>query len=78
MSQMCSCLTGSWLSGLLFAVIFISTGEWVCVCVCGGGGGNADQGKQPISAVRISVGFPGNGFFVASLNILFNKQSCCQ
>ena len=47
-------LTGIWLSGLLSAEIFIRTGEW------GGPDANTDRGKQPISAVRVSGGFPGN------------------
>ena len=48
-------LTVSWLSGLLCAEIFISTGE-------GGGGPDAtpDLWKQPFSAVRVSGGYPGN------------------
>ena len=47
-------LTGSWLSGLLSAEFFISTGEWE------GPNANTDRGKQPISAVRVSGGFPSN------------------
>ena len=43
-----------WLSGLLSAEIFISTGEW------GGPDANTDRLKQSISAVRASGGFPGN------------------
>ena len=45
-------LTGSWLSGVLSAEI--STGEW------GGPDANTDRLKQPISAGRVSGGFPGN------------------
>ena len=45
-------LTVSWLSGLLSAEIFISTGE--CPVA------NTDRLKQSISAVRASGGFPGN------------------
>ena len=47
-------LTGSWLSGLLSAEIFISAGEW------GGPDANTDQGKQPISEVMVSGGLSGN------------------
>ena len=54
-------LTVCWLSGLLSADNFISTGEW------GGGGGGGpdatpDLWKQPFSAVRASGGYPGNDF----------------
>ena len=45
-------LTVSWLSGLLSAEIFISTGE--------GPEANTDWLKQLISAVRASGGFPRN------------------
>ena len=48
-------LTVSWLSGLLSAEIFISTGEW------GGPDATPDLLKQPFSAVRASGGYPGNG-----------------
>ena len=47
-------LTVSWLSGLLFAEIFISTGEW------GGPDATSDRWKQSSSAVRVSGGYPGN------------------
>ena len=47
-------LTGSWLSGLLSAEIFISTSEW------GGPDANTDRLEESISAVRASGGFPGN------------------
>ena len=48
-------LTVSWLSGLLSAEIFISTGEW------GGPDATPNLWKQPFSAVRASWGYPGNG-----------------
>ena len=52
-------LTVSWLSGLLSAEFFISTGEWG-----GGGGGGTDATsypwKQPFFVVRVSGGCPGN------------------
>ena len=47
-------LTVSWLSGLLSAEIFISTGEW------GGPDATSDRWKQSSSAVRVSGGYPGN------------------
>ena len=47
-------LTVSWLSGLLSAEIFISTGEW------GGPDATPDLWKQPFSAVRASWGYPGS------------------
>ena len=47
-------LTVSWLSGLLSAEIFISTGEWE------GPDATSDLWKQPFSAVRASGGYPGN------------------
>ena len=43
-------LTVSWLSGLLSAEIFISTGP----------DATPDLWKQPFSAVRASGGYPGN------------------
>ena len=49
-------LTRYWLSGLLSAEIFISTGEW------GAPDATTDQAKKHISVVRVSEGFPGNGF----------------
>ena len=42
-------LTVSWLSGLLAAEIFISTGD-----------ATSDRWKQSSSAVRVSGGYPGN------------------
>ena len=47
-------LTVSWLSGLLSAEIFISTGEW------GGPDATPYLWKQLFSAVRASGGYPGN------------------
>ena len=47
-------LTVSWLSGLLSAEIFISTGEW------GGPDATPNLWKQLFSAVRASGGYPGN------------------
>ena len=47
-------LTVSWLSGLLSAEIFISTGEW------GGPYATPNLWKQLFSAVRASGGYPGN------------------
>ena len=47
------CLTVSWLSGLLSAEIFISTGA------------TSDLWKQPFSAVRASGGYPGNEYTAA-------------
>ena len=47
-------LTVSWLSGHLSPEIFISTGEF------GDPDATTDQGKQSISAVRVSGGLPGN------------------
>ena len=48
-------LTVSWLSGLLSAEIFISTGEWGVQ-----NDATSDLWKQPFSAVRASGGHPGN------------------
>ena len=45
-------LTVSWLSGLLSAEIFISTGEWYDA--------TPNLWKQLFSAVRASGGYPGN------------------
>ena len=61
-------LTVSWLSGLLSAEIFISTGEW------GGPDATPNLWKQLFSAVRASGGYPGNevskfGFNVHGHNI---------
>ena len=50
----------SWLSGLLSAEIFISTGEWG---LWGGPDATPDLWKQPFSAVRASGGYPGNDIF---------------
>ena len=48
-------LTVSWLSGLLSAEIFISTGEW-------GPDATPDSWKQPFSAVRAQEATPRGGY----------------
>ena len=47
--------TMSWLSGLLSAETFISTGEW-------GPDATTDRWKQSSSVVRVSGGCPGNEY----------------
>ena len=64
-------LTGSWLSGLLSAEIFISTGA------CGGPDANTDRGKQLISAVRVSGGNDECTFIVYSVG-LYPRQTTMQ